>query len=104
MATIDITRTNVSTLQGRIRGRVAIPGEPAFDRLRQAFNVLVDQRPAAVAQPVDERDVAEVIAFAREHGLRVAPQGPGHNAGPLASLEDTILLRTTALQGASIDP
>jgi FAD/FMN-containing dehydrogenase len=103
MATIDITRTNVRSLQSRIRGRVITPGERGWDETRGAFNVLVDQRPAAIAVPIDERDVAEVIAFARDHDLRVAPQGPAHNAAPLASLEDTILLKTSALQGVYID-
>jgi hypothetical protein len=104
MATIDTTRTNVRTLQLRTRGRVVTPGEAGWDEARQAFNLMLDQQPAAIATPVDERDVAAVIRFAREHGLRVAPQGPAHNAGPLASLEDTVLLKTSALQGVSIDP
>jgi hypothetical protein len=42
--------------------------------------------------------------FAREFGLRVAPQGTGHNAQPLGSLEDTILLKTERMRGVSIDP
>ena len=54
---------------------------------------MVDQRPAAVALPADADDVAEVVRFAREHGKRVAPQRTGHNAAPLGSLADTVLLQ-----------
>src|SRR4029079_6092650 len=42
--------------------------------------------------------------FARSHGLRVAPQGTGHGATALGTLERTILLRTVRLQGVTIDP
>jgi FAD/FMN-containing dehydrogenase len=36
--------------------------------------------------------------------LRVAPQGTGHNAGPLGDLQDVVLLRTSAMTGVTIDP
>ena len=87
-----------------VRGRVAGPGDPDWDAARQAFNLLVDQRPFAVAFPVDEADVGAVVNFAREQGLRIAPQSTGHNAGPLGSLDGTILLNTSELAGVSIDP
>jgi FAD/FMN-containing dehydrogenase len=44
------------------------------------------------------------VLFAREHGLRVAAQGTGHNAGPLGSLEDTLLIKTERMRGVQIDP
>jgi FAD/FMN-containing dehydrogenase len=68
-----------------------------------AFNLLIDQRPEAIAFPADEREVAAVVADARGRGLRVAAQATGHNAGPLASLEGTVILNTSALSGVTID-
>jgi UDP-N-acetylenolpyruvoylglucosamine reductase len=85
------------------RGAAVAPGDERWDAARQAFNVLVDQRPALIAFPADEHDVAAAVRFARENGLRVAPQRTGHNAGPLGALDDTILLKTDALQGVAID-
>ncbi len=104
MATLDTTRPTASDLRDRLVGQVVAPGDPAWDGARQTFNLLNDQRPLAVAFPVDENDVAAVVAFARDHGLRVAPQSTGHNAGPIASLQDTVLLKTSAMTGAEIDP
>ena len=92
------------TLRDRLAGAVATPGDPGWDAARQAFNLTIDQRPTAVAYPVDETDVASVVAFARDHGLRIAPQSTGHNAGPIASLQDTVLLKTSAMTGVEIDP
>lgn len=86
------------------RGRMVRPGEPDWDAVRSTFNLLIDQRPDAVAVPADEREVAAVIAGARKRGLRIAPQATGHNAGPLGSLDRTVVLNTSALTGISIDP
>jgi hypothetical protein len=104
MATLDTTRTPADSLRARLTGVVVAPGDATWDAARQAFNLSLDQRPTAVAFPVDETDVASVVAFARDHGLRIAPQSTGHNAGPIASLQDTVLLKTSAMTGVEIDP
>jgi FAD/FMN-containing dehydrogenase len=86
------------------QARMVLPGDADWDQARQTFNLLLDQRPEAIAFPADEREVAAAIAFARERGLQVAPQATGHNAGPLGSLEQTMILNTSALTGVTIDP
>ena len=44
-----------------------------------------------------------VVKTAGEHGLRVAPQGTGHGAGAMGSLEDAVLLKTHRMSGVDID-
>ena len=96
-----ITTTSLSDV---ISGRVIEPGDGDWDSARQAFNPAVDQRPAAIAYPGDERDVVAAVAYARERGLRIAPQTTAHNAGPLRPLQETILLNVRELDDVSIDP
>jgi hypothetical protein len=91
-------------LRSRIEGSVVKAGDTDWDVARRAFNLVIDQRPAAVAFPSSAADVAQVVRYARENGLRVAPQLTGHNAGPLGPLDDTILLKTTWMTGVEIDP
>jgi FAD/FMN-containing dehydrogenase len=95
--------TTDQILAGAIRGHVSRPGDPDWDSARQAFNLLVDQRPEAVAFPVDEHDVAAVVRHAADRGLAIAPQATGHNAAPLGDLDDTIIVNTSRLQGVTID-
>jgi FAD/FMN-containing dehydrogenase len=92
------------TLSEALSGRVVLPGDAGWDDARSAFNLLLDQHPAAVAFPADAADVAGAVAYAREAGLRVAPQATGHNQGPLGDLEDTLLLNVGALQEIRFDP
>jgi FAD/FMN-containing dehydrogenase len=80
-----------------------LPGDDGWDDARQAWNLAVDQRPAAVAFPESAGDVAAVVDAAGERGLRVAPQGTGHSAAPMGSLEGTILVRTSRMRGVEID-
>src|SRR4051794_35011358 len=92
------------SLAEALAGPVVVPSDPGWDEARSGFNLLLDQHPAAVAFPADERDVAAAVAYARAAGLRVAPQATGHNQGPLGDLEDTLLLNVGALQEVRVDP
>ena len=94
---------DVQELRSRMAGTVVAPQDAAWDEARAAWNLSVDQRPALVAVPESVADVVAIVEFARERGLRVAPQGTGHNAGAIATLERTILVKTTALRSVEID-
>jgi FAD/FMN-containing dehydrogenase len=83
--------------------RVLLPGQPGYDDARQGFNLLVDHEPAAIVLAADEQDVVAAVHYAREHGLRVAPRATGHNAGPLGSLEATVLVDVAGLDEITID-
>ena len=98
--------SGLDELREALEGEVVAPsdGAAAWDDARQAWNLAVDQRPAAVALPRSAADVVAIVRFAREQGLRVAPQGTGHGAAALGDLEDTILLKTSLLRGVAIDP
>lgn len=85
-------------------GALYLPGDPGYDAARRAWNLNVEQAPAAVAYPADAGEVAALVRTAAAGGLRVAPQGSGHNARPLPHLGDTVLLRTAAMNHLGIDP
>ncbi len=100
-----VAATGVEVLRELCGGAVHLPGDPLFDEARWPWNLQVDARPAAVAYPAFSSEVADVVRAAASVGLRVAPQGTGHGAPPLAGrLEDAVLLRTSAMTELSIDP
>ncbi|HEX2071900.1 MAG TPA: FAD-binding oxidoreductase [Thermoleophilaceae bacterium] len=84
--------------------RIVQPGDRDWDAARGTFNLLIDQRPEAIAFPASEREVAATVAYAHERGLRIAPQATGHNAAPLGSLDGALILNTSELTGVTIDP
>jgi FAD/FMN-containing dehydrogenase len=92
------------SLGDHLTGTVVLPGDPEWDPAREAYNLTIDQQPAAVAFPAAAEDVQAIVRYARLAGLEVAPQRTGHNAAPLGSLENVILLKTDRLDTVEIDP
>ncbi|WP_433722737.1 FAD-binding oxidoreductase [Nocardia sp. CA-129566] len=90
----------MSTSEPRLIG----PADPGWDAARQAWNLAADQKPAYVAEPTDPAEVVAVLDYARRAGLRVAPQGTGHNAGAYASLAGCILLTTRRMREVEVRP
>jgi hypothetical protein len=103
MLIADGLALDVTELRSTLQGTIAVPGDEGWDEARRAWNLAVDQRPAMVALPASVDDVVAVVAFAGRNGLRVAAQGTGHNAAAIASLERTVLVKTSALRGVEID-
>ena len=45
-----------------LAGQLVLPGDHDYDQARQAWNLAVDQRPAAVIRPESAADVAAVVS------------------------------------------
>src|SRR6476619_6128422 len=98
------TGLDVGPLRNLLDGDAVARGDVEWDEARLAWNLTVDQQPVAVVLPESAADVAATVAFAKAHGLRVAPQGTGHGAAALGDMSDTILLKTERMRGVTIDP
>jgi FAD/FMN-containing dehydrogenase len=102
--TRDDTAIDVRPLRDVLDGEAVAPGDAGWDEARVAWNLTVDQQPAAVVLAESAADVAATVAFARATSLRVAPQGTGHGAAAMGDMFDTILLKTERMRGVEIDP
>ena len=94
----------LSDLDEQISGDVVASVDGAWEAARQAWNLAADQRPVAVVYPESADDVVATVRFATEHGLRIAFNAGGHNAGPIDWSRDTLLLKTERMDGITIDP
>src|SRR5918995_916173 len=91
-------REALAHLDSQLAGSLSVPGDPGWDAARTAWNLAVDQRPVAVVVAGSVGDIAQTVRAAKRLGLSVAPQGTGHNAGPLAAQHGL-----AALAGSSHD-
>jgi hypothetical protein len=104
MTTFTGQTSELGPVVDTLNGKIVFPDHATWAEARLAWNLAVDQKPAAVAYPESVDDVAATIHLARALDLRVAAQGTGHNAAPLGPLEDTILVKTERMRRIEIDP
>jgi FAD/FMN-containing dehydrogenase len=95
---------DVRALREELTGTVTVAGDAGWDDARAAWNLAVDQRPAAVVEPETVTDVVAAVRFARERGLGVTAQGTGHGAAAHGPLNDTILVKTHRMRVVGVDP
>ena len=79
------------------------PNDAEWDAARYCFNVLIDQRPEAVARPESSAQTAEIVRAARELGLLIHAQGSSHNPAAVGSLEGYLLVRFDRMTEVTID-
>ena len=66
----------LAALAAAMRGPVLLPGSTAYGRIAPVFNGrYAGVRPAAVAQPLDARDLAAALRIARARSLDPNPGG-----------------------------
>jgi hypothetical protein len=92
---------DVVELRTHVRAPVALPGERVYERATP-WNVAVPVRPAAVVLASTATDVADVMRFAGERGMKVAVQATGHGATAIGA--DTVLVLTAGMTGCIVDP
>ncbi len=85
------------------RGPCLTAADDGYDDARVIWNGSIDKRPAIIAQCVGAADVIDAVNFARQHDLRVAVRGGGHNVAGNAVCDDGIVIDLSAMNGVRVD-
>jgi FAD/FMN-containing dehydrogenase len=94
---------SVQDLRAELRGRVVGPDDAGYDQARVVMLGEVDARPAVIARPVDDADVARVVALARETGLPLAVRSGGHSGAGHSTAEGGIVLDLRDMKALDVD-
>jgi FAD/FMN-containing dehydrogenase len=98
------THTQLAELEGRIRGRVILPDDAAYEGARRVWNGMIDKRPAVIIRCAGVADVIEAVTFARSHDLLVAVRGGGHNVTGAAVCDGGMVIDLSPMKGVRVDP
>ena len=90
-------------LRAMHRGPVIDADDPRLDDARRTFNALIDARPAVIARPVDESDLASAIAVATQGGLPVSVRGGGHSVAGHSVGEGSLMIDLRLLREVRVD-
>jgi FAD binding domain/Berberine and berberine like len=85
-------------------GQLIGPEDAAYEEARTVYNAMIDKRPALIARCTSPGEVAEVIAFARNHQLDLAVRGGGHNGAGLGTVEGGVVIDLSPLREVQVDP
>ncbi|HEU4542367.1 MAG TPA: FAD-binding oxidoreductase [Jiangellaceae bacterium] len=103
MQTSTATTDLISRLRSSIDGAVITPADTDYDRVRTVFMGTFDGRPAAVARPADDADVARIITLAADSGIPLAVRNGGHSGAGHSTNDDGIVLDVRDLNEVRID-
>ena len=93
-------RRELSGFQGRLIG----PDDVDYDEARKVYNGMIDKRPALIARCATIEDISRTVAFAREHDLRLAIRGGGHNGGGLGTVDGGVVIDLSLFRDIEVDP
>lgn len=94
----------IKELRGALKGRVVLPQEPDYDKVRAIWNAMIDRRPALIAQCKAADDVVQALAFARANGLEISIRGAGHNIAGNSICDDGIMIDLSTMKSVRVDP
>ena len=112
MASVTIVRetehfaiddTSIGNLQASIRGIVIQRDDASYDNERAVYNGMISRYPLLIVKCRDAADVITAIRFARDHKLRLAVRGGGHNAGGLGVCDDGLVIDLSLMKGMRVD-
>lgn len=94
--------TDITTLES-FAGEIVRPGDPHYDDLRRVWHGAIDRRPAMIARPRDEHDVAAAVRFAVDAGTPFAVRAGGHSLAGFSAIDDGLVIDLRDLRRIDVD-
>ena len=98
------TTAPYAELAAALRGDLITPGDPGYDQARAVYNAMIDKHPAAIARCRDAADIITCVQSARQHGLKIAVRGGGHNAAGFGVWDDALVIDLSLLRSTTVNP
>lgn len=82
----------IDELRAAVQGSIIVPGDAAYDRVRVVFSGAIDRHPGVIVRPASARDIARVIAIARDSDVELAVRAGGHSGAGHSSIDGGLVL------------
>lgn len=99
-----LTKGQFNELKGLLRGELLEANDAGYDDARAVWNAMIDRRPALIVRCAGTADVRASLAYARDHQLRLAVRGGGHNIAGSALCDDGLVIDLSHMKSVQVDP
>jgi FAD/FMN-containing dehydrogenase len=103
-STVVLEETAIQELASHLRGTLLRPSDAGYEQARQVYNGMINKYPALIACCVDVADVIAAVNFARDHQLRLAVRGGGHNGPGLGTCDNGLVIDLSGMKSVRVDP
>jgi FAD/FMN-containing dehydrogenase len=93
----------LANLKTGLGDRLLTPASPGYDEARTIWNVMIDRRPALIAQCSTAAQVQEAIRLAAANDLLVSIKGAGHNIAGNAVCNDGLMIDLSPMKRVVVD-
>lgn len=93
----------INDFKTKLRGTLLQPGDTGYDEARQIWNAMIDRRPGLIVRCRGTSDVRVAVRFAREHDIRLAVRGGGHNIAGNALCDDGMVIDLSGMRAVHVD-
>jgi hypothetical protein len=91
------------TLTHTLPGDAIGPDSPDYDEARALYNAMIDKKPQWIVRCASADEVADAIAYARQHDLLLAVRGGGHNGAGLGSCDGGLVIDLSPMKAIEVD-
>jgi FAD binding domain-containing protein/berberine-like enzyme len=87
-----------------LAGRVVLPRDRSYAKLRRVSNHAVDRHPAIIVRCASPKDVQLAVDFARDKGLLTAVRSGGHSFAGHGVCDEGMVIDLSPMKRVQIDP
>lgn len=98
-----VSAAAIEAFTARLRGRVLVATDAAYDEARTIWNGMIDRRPGLIVQCAGAADVVNAVRFAAENQLLLALRGGGHNIAGNAVCDGGMVIDLTPMKSVRVD-
>jgi len=100
-----LNRDAIDRLRAKIRGRLILPTDPAYENARRVFywNPTTERRPQLLVQCAHAEDALRAVEFSRRYPLEVAARAGGHSHLGWGC-SDGLVIDLSGMKRIEIDP
>jgi len=100
---VTLDDQQLANLKRGLGDRLLTPASPGYDEARTIWNVMIDRRPALIAQCSTAAQVQEAVRFAAANDLLVSIKGAGHNIAGNAVCNDGLMIDLSPMKRVAVD-